>query len=99
MAEDTTRFVGTWRKADSPACAALYPAVLRLEANGLYRGFPEPPAQFATWDVGTWQPTDASHLAISTANDAVIKYEFSLAGDTLTFVDTQGCRFSYRRDG
>ena len=99
MAEDTTRFVGIWRKADSPACAALYPAVLRLEANGLYRGVPEPPAQFATWDVGTWQPADARHLAISTANDAVITYEFSLVGDTLTFVDTQGCRFSYRRDG
>jgi hypothetical protein len=99
MAEDNTRFVGTWRKAENPDCAALYPAVLQLEANGLYRGHAEPPAQFTTWDVGTWRATDADHLAISTANDAVVNYGFQLAGNTLSFTDPGGCRFSYRREG
>src|SRR3954447_9015771 len=98
MTEGKSRFVGAWRKIENPACATLYPAVLQLDGNGLSRGFPEPPGQFTTWDVGTWEPVDSGHLAISTANDAVVRYEFSLTEDTLSFADSDGCRFSYRRE-
>ena len=71
-----SQLVGEWRKVAAAPCAALYPASLRLESNGLYRGFTDPPGGFATWDVGTWQPQGADHVAISTANDAVIPYAY-----------------------
>jgi hypothetical protein len=98
MADTTPALVGSWRKIESPACAKLYPEMLHLEANGLYRGFIEPPSQFATWDAGTWRAVDAGHVAISTANDAVVTYGFVMASSTLSFTDPDGCRFSYRRE-
>ena len=96
--DTATRLVGSWRKTDAPACAAPYPATLRFEASGLYRGTPEPPGQFSTWDVGTWR-LDGAALAISTATDAVLRYRFTLVGDVLQFVDDAGCTFGYRREG
>jgi len=98
MAE-ADRIVGSWEKADAPPCAAQYPSVLTFQPGGLYRGVPAPPAQFAIWDVGTWKVTADGALAISTANDAVISYRFSLSDDELRFEDQAGCRFAYRRVG
>jgi hypothetical protein len=97
MMIETARLVGTWLKAESPPCAALYPALLKLESNGLYRGFTDPPGQFATWDVGTWMAHDHGQIAISTANDAVVTYTFALFAESLTFTDPVGCRFTYHR--
>ena len=90
--------VGTWRKMAHPDCAALYPAVLQFDANGLYHGAPEPPGQFTSWDVGTWRIDDPGHVMISTANDAVIRYAFALTDAELTVTDQAGCRFTYRRE-
>lgn len=91
--------VGTWERVEAPACAARYPLHLRLEGNGLYRGRPAPPAQAAWWDLGLWRVTGPGRVAISTANDAVLTYAYSLKGDRLTFTDSEGCRFSYHRTG
>jgi len=99
MSVEARQLVGTWRKAENPPCAALYPAVIRFESNGLYRGWSDPPDGFVTWDVGTWQLGGHDQLSVSTANDAVITYACMLAGDMLTFTDPQGCRFSFRRSG
>ncbi|MGE0224740.1 MAG: hypothetical protein AB7F35_14775 [Acetobacteraceae bacterium] len=98
MAE-TDMLVGSWKKSDSPPCAALYPAVLSFQVNGLYRGQPEPPREFTNWDVGTWKLVDPGQIAISTANDAVVTYAFTVSGDALRFTDRDGCQFAYRRDG
>ena len=99
MSADANRMIGSWRKVGSPACAASYPAVVNFEGNGLYRGEPEPPAQFTTWDVGTWRMEEAGRVSISTANDAVVEYSLDASADELSFTDPDGCRFTYRRSG
>lgn len=99
MAAETEKLVGTWTKADSPPCAGLYPSVLSFQANGLYRGQPTPPGEFTTWDVGTWKLAEQGRMALSTANDAVMTYDYTLSGGTLAFSDADGCRFTYRRLG
>lgn len=96
MPDIPDHLVGAWRRASDATCAAQYPIALRFEASGLYRGATEPPGQFSTWDVGTWR-VDGGALAISTANDAVVRYPFTLAGDVLQITDPAGCRFDYRR--
>lgn len=98
MAGGDDRLTGSWRKTNSPDCARLYPMVLQFQANGHYRGFSEPRGEFTVWDVGTWQVSDDDHVAISTANDAVIRYAFALVEGALTFTDRENCRFSYRRE-
>ena len=99
MATEASALVGSWRKADGPACAGRYPMRLQFAANGLYRGEPEPPAQFTMWDVGTWRINAPGKVSISTANDAIIEYAFDGSGDVLRFTDPDGCRFGYRREG
>lgn len=98
MAVDSRSLVGSWRKLDHPTCAASYPATLRFEENGLYRGAPEPPAQFTSWDVGTWRIEAPGKVRVSTANDAVVEYQVDGSADELRFTDPDGCRFAYRRD-
>ena len=91
------RLVGRWEKVTRSACAEPYPDELEVRANGIYEGRKEDAGGgFTTWDVGVFRPHGAT-VEISTANDAHIAYEFSLAEDVLTFVDPSGCRFEYRR--
>jgi hypothetical protein len=97
MPSDLAGLAGEWTKLEAPPCAALYPASLRFEPNGLYRGASDPPGAFTVWDVGTWRPEGSGRLALSTANDAVIAYAAALSGDVLTITAPDGCRFSYRR--
>ena len=89
---------GDWHKNGQEQCAAGYAAHLRLETNGLYVGSTEPPGAFTWWDQGTWALRAPGQLALSTANDEVVTYAYSLSGDTLTFTDPAGCRFSYSRN-
>jgi YD repeat-containing protein len=97
MADRDDRLIGSWHKAGDVACAAGYAAHLRIEAGGLYFGSTEPPGEFTWWDGGTWRVIAQGQLALSTANDAVVLYTYTLQDDTLTIVDAAGCRFSYRR--
>jgi hypothetical protein len=96
MDSSTSRLVGTWRQTAPPACASSYPALLEFQSNGLYRGTTDPPGRFATWDVGTWT-VHGGDLAMSTANDAVVRYRFTLVDDVLQVSDPAGCTFAYRR--
>lgn len=89
--------IGIWRKVGNPACAAGYAAELRIEPNGLYFGATDPPGAFTWWDSGTWRVKSPGQLALSTANDAVVAYAYSLQSQTLTITDPKGCRFSYQR--
>lgn len=98
MATEASGLVGSWRKVQGSAGAEHYPAFLRFEPNGLYRGEPEPPVQFTKWDLGTWRISSPGKVSISTANDAVIEYGFDGSGEQLSFIDPEGCRFAYRRE-
>lgn len=99
MPEHASTLPGNWHKSSQEPCAAGYATHLRFDANGLYYGSTEPPGGFTWWDQGTWAVKAPGQLALSTANDEVVTYAFSLIGDTLTFTDPANCRFSYRRDG
>ena len=98
MADSDARLVGAWHKSDGGDCAAGYPAHLRFQSNGLYFGTTEPPGAFTWWDGGTWRVPAPGRLALSTANDAVVTYGYTLDGDILAVTDPAGCRFSYRRE-
>jgi len=97
MAELDPRLPGTWRMTEQVPCAAGYAAHLRLEDGGLYFGGTEPAGGFTLWDQGRWQETAPGQMALSTANDEVVTYAYSLIDGTLTFTDPSGCSFSYRR--
>ena len=89
------KIVGSWRKQAGPACAARYPDVLVILPNGQYRGRTDPEGEYTHWDVGTWEAKGPGKIAVSTANDAVITYRFTLRGERLSFTDPDGCEFSY----
>jgi hypothetical protein len=75
----------------------MYPESIEFLADGTYRGAGGKPGSFTLWDVGSYEPSGLSAVRISTANDAVVSYRFSIAKDLLSFEDTAGCRFRYRR--
>jgi hypothetical protein len=90
--------VGTWEKfTPQISCSDVYPDTINFQENGLYFGRKDPPGTFTQWDVGTWEVVDSKKVKLSTANDAVITYEFAISHDVLTFVDPEACRFQYRR--
>lgn len=98
MPQTAATLVGSWVKTTRSECSAVYPDRLRFAENGLYAGERDPPGSFTLWDTGTWEISGAEQVRISTANDAVISYRFRLSGDTLRFVDPDGCEFEYRRE-
>lgn len=69
----------------------------RIRDGGLYFGHKDPAGTFTQWDAGTWEMAGSNQIKLSTANDAVISYEWSLSGDLLTFKDAEGCEFQYRK--
>lgn len=91
------QIVGTWRKTTDDPCAARYPDELEFTDRGVYTG--RAAGGLPLWDAGGYEVLEGGRVRISTANDAEIPYRFSLAGDTLTFTDPEGCRFGYRRAG
>ena len=96
----TGALAGSWQKTGGGPCSAPYPDELDLLADGRYRGRkPEGAREHPIWDVGSYEIVGTGRVVISTSYDARPTYEFSLAGDILTFVDEQGCRFEYRRTG
>jgi len=92
-------FVGTWQRLSREAAASRYPAELTLLPNGQLRGIAETPGEFTLWDVGTWSEPGPGALELSTANDAHVVYQVSLAGDELSFVAPDGTRISYQSTG
>ena len=91
--------VGKWRKVSTAECAGAYPDEIEfLEAR--YLGKKGQSGQrFIIWDAGVYHLTAADRVTIQTASDELVPYRFSLSGQTLKFVDQQGCEFSYVRAG
>jgi hypothetical protein len=97
MPTESARLIGNWTKATSSNCDQLYPDSLQFQESGLYMGQMANPGVFTLWDVGTYEVVDDETIIISTANDAEVRYSFSIADEVLTFEDPDGCSFRYRR--
>ena len=96
MTQQQTIAPGEWRKLPGEnACAAQYPETLQFREGGLYSGRNQQ-GSFTIWDTGTWKVTAPGRIEISTANDAIIGYGFSLEGNVVTFLDPAGCEIQYR---
>jgi hypothetical protein len=97
MPTQIPQLVGNWAKITSSTCSQVYPDTLQFQEAGLYAGQMHSPGTFTLWDVGTFEVIDPEQIKVSTANDAIITYEFSISNDILTFKDPDGCEFNYRR--
>ena len=97
MAEQNPQIIGTWVKVGRTACDEMYPDSNRFQENGLYFGLKDPPGTFTKWDVGTYEIIGSEWINISTANDAIVTYRFTISNDIFTVVDPGNCQFRYRR--
>ena len=97
MPTPTPRLVGSWEQTTPSECSQLYPDTIEFQENGIYTGHKEPPGTFTLWDAGEYEITGLGKVSISLANDAVVTYEFTIEDDVLSFVDADGCEFSYQR--
>lgn len=88
--------IGHWQKTTQSPCSAVYPDHLEFRAGKLYFGHSNTRGAFMQWDAGSYDIIDAAHIAISTANDAIINYQFTIDGPILNFIDPSGCKFSYQ---
>lgn len=89
-------FVGRWTKVTSSDCDRRYPAQIEFRETRFLaqRG---PDQDFVIWDVGGYEVLADDEVMIQIATDERVRYAFRLGGETLTFVDSEGCEFSYRR--
>ena len=93
----TAELTGRWERiAGGGPCSEPYPDRIAFQSGGLYQASSEP-ARFTLWDVGTYEVTGPNRVKLSTANDAVVAYEFAIAGDSLTFIAPDACRIGYRK--
>ena len=97
MPTQSPQLVGNWEKITHSECDQLYPDTIQFQEGGLYYGQKDPSGTFTQWDVGTFEVVDPKQIKISTANDAIIIYEFSISNDVITFIDPDGCEFKYRK--
>lgn len=79
------------------ACAARYPSVLEFRVGGIYLA-PGGAEAGAYWHGGDWS-IEGGALVVQVANDRNVAYAvIAVSGDALTLQDTEGCRFTYRRE-
>lgn len=88
---------GTWLRGTTSPGNDDYPDHIEFKENGLYFGKKKEPNTFTWWDVGTYEVVSDNVVKISTANDAMITYQFTISGDTLRFVEPQGRTLEYCR--
>ena len=88
---------GTWKKTSKNDCGEKYPATIEFKQGGLFEA---QAAENATihplWDVGTYKIAKTK-INISTSNDAIISYDFTLQEKTLTIKDPEGCSIKFQR--
>ena len=98
MPQNGTQLIGSWTKSTHSSCSLKYPDHIEFQARGLYVGRKKESGSFTLWDAGTYQLVNSTQIKISVANDAIVTYQVSMSGDSITFVDPEQCRFQYRRD-
>jgi hypothetical protein len=89
--------VGKWEKVSSGECDAAYPERIEFFERPRYLGKKGPGQSFIVWDAGGYQLLDKNQVKIQIATDEQVPYQFSIVGNILTFTDSEGCQFSYRR--
>lgn len=97
MPGNNQKLQGTWLRGTVSQGSDDYPDRIEFKEKGLYFGKKKEPNTFTCWDVGTYEVVSDNEVRISTANDAVITYQFTMSGDTLRFVDAQGQALEYCR--
>jgi hypothetical protein len=88
--------IGRWEKLPGSDCDRAYPDTIEF-FEATYLGAKGSGQAFIVWDAGTWQADARGSVRISTASDELVRYEYSVSGDVLSFRDPAGCQFSYRR--
>lgn len=91
------QLTGSWQKISTNDCSQLYPSTLQFVTDQAYSGQPAPGQEFTLWDVGEYSIISDREIKISTANDAMPTYQYSLSGDILMFLDAKNCEFKYRK--
>ena len=90
--------VGKWVKIEESECNEIYPDNIEFSDRGIYFASSNPAARYhPIWDAGSYEHLDPKQIKISTATDAEKKYQYSLAGNIVTFKDENGCEIKYRR--
>ena len=97
MPVDALQLIGNWEKLTDSACSRVYPKYIEFREAGLYSGTGAEPGDVPGWDAGTWEIAGPGKITVSTINDTLIAYDFSVSDDILTFEDGNKCRFQYRR--
>lgn len=88
-----SRILGRWSLKDEVSiCNLAYPKEIEFFEDGEYvtRGLG------VIWNGGKFSIVDKRRIKMETTTGLDI-YEFSISGDVLTFVNKQGCSFSYRK--
>jgi hypothetical protein len=88
--------VGTRRKLESRECDRGYPAEIEFR-DATFLARKGPGQGFIVWDAGGYEVVEPGTVKIDTASDEQVRYRFALTDDVLTFVDSAGCQFRYRR--
>lgn len=87
---------GRWVKVSTSNCDRQYPNEIEFR-EATYLARKGPGQGFIIWDAGGYEIMAEDLVKIDIATDEQVPYSFSLAGDVVTFVDREGCEFSYRR--
>jgi hypothetical protein len=88
---------GKWKKVSKAECDKGYPDEIEFFERPRYLAKKGPGQGFIWWDAGMYEIVKENEVKISDAADALVAYRFSISGDLLTFVDSNGCEFKYRR--
>ena len=89
---------GKWKKISSDECGKQYPDEIEFHHDRpRFLAKKGGTQDFIIWDVGGYRVTDPGKIQIQNATDQQVLYDFSLAGDVLTFIDADGCEFKYQR--
>ena len=88
---------GRWRRTTAEPCAVRYPAAIDFR-EATYPARKGPDQGFVLWDAGTYDVSGLGRVTISTASDELVGYRYTRDDNTLTFVDPDGCAFSYERE-
>lgn len=89
--------LGNWERTSENECSKKYPATIFFKENGIYEATASSGSQFhPVWDAGTFK-AEKKKIHISTSNDAVVDYKFSLEKDTFTVTDKEGCSIIFKR--
>ena len=90
--------IGKWTKISNLECSRMYPDELEFNEKGIYRGFKGlDKNKFILWDVGSYEILSDYQIKISTANDELIVYTFSIKDNILNFLDNNNCQFKYQK--